>query len=99
MLAIAPDLIRLGSYRTVYGMVARYVRDERVRQMLSFHPLLIGGNPFHTTSIYTLIHHLERTWGVWFAMGGTGAIVDALVRLLEELGGRLRLSAEALRYE
>ncbi len=97
MLAIAPDLIRLGSYRTVYGMVARYVRDERVRQMLSFHPLLIGGNPFHTTSIYTLIHHLERTWGVWFAMGGTGAIVDALVRLLEELGGRLRLSAEARR--
>ncbi len=97
MLAITPDLIRLQSYRTVYGLVSRYVRDERVRQMLSFHPLLIGGNPFQTTSIYALIHHLEREWGVWFAMGGTGAIVAALVRLFNELGGRLLLSAEVQR--
>jgi len=97
MLKIAPDLVRLQSYRTVYGLVARYVRDERVRQMLSFHPLLIGGNPFRTTSIYALIHYLEREWGVWFAMGGTGAIVDSLVRLLQELGGTLELSAEVTR--
>lgn len=95
MLVIAPDLIRLESYRTVYGLVSRHVRDERVRQMLSFHPLLIGGNPFDTTSIYALIHHLEQKWGVWYAKGGTGAIVNALVRLLGELGGRLMISAEA----
>ena len=69
----------------------RHVQDERLRQVLSFHPLLVGGNPFQTTSIYTLIHYLEREWGVWFAMGGTGAIVAALVRLLGELGGALRL--------
>jgi phytoene desaturase len=62
--------------------------------VLSFHPLLVGGNPFQTTSIYTLIHHLEREWGVWFAMGGTGAVVDALVRLFKELGGSLMLDAE-----
>jgi phytoene desaturase len=94
MVRIAPDLIRLESYRTVYGFVSRFVRDDRLRQVLSFHPLLVGGNPFQTTSIYTLIHHLEREWGVWFAMGGTGALVDALVRLLGELGGRIRLSTE-----
>ncbi len=94
MVKIAPDLIRLEAFRSVYGFVARRVRDERLRQVLSFHPLLVGGNPFQTTSIYTLIHYLERQWGVWHAMGGTGAIVDALVRLLAELGGELRLNAE-----
>ncbi len=91
MVKIVPDLVRLESYRTVYGFVSRFVKDDRLRQVLSFHPLLVGGNPFQTTSIYTLIHHLEREWGVWFAMGGTGAIVAALVRLFEELGGTLML--------
>ncbi|HEV2072605.1 MAG TPA: phytoene desaturase [Thermomicrobiales bacterium] len=95
MLKVAPDLMRLQSYRTVYGLISRFVKDERLRQVLSFHPLLVGGNPFQTTSIYTLIHHLEREWGIWFAMGGTGAIVDALVRLFGELGGTLMLNAEA----
>ena len=97
MVKVAPDLIRLQSYRTVYGLVSRYVKDDRLRQVLSFHPLLVGGNPFQTTSIYALIHHLEREWGIWFAKGGTGAVVAALVRLFEELGGRLRLSAEVER--
>lgn len=58
MIKIVPDLAKLQSYRTVYGLIARYIKDERLRQVLSFHPLLIGGNPFQTTSIYTLIHHL-----------------------------------------
>lgn len=93
MLRIVPDLIKLQSYRSVYGLVSRFVRDERLRQVLSFHPLLVGGNPFRTTSIYALIHYLEREWGVWYAMGGTGAVIDALVRLFAELGGELRLNA------
>lgn len=95
MLKIVPDLARLQSYRMVYGFVSQYIRDERLRQVLTFHPLLVGGNPFQTTSIYTLIHHLEREWGVWFAMGGTGAVVNALVRLFGELGGILMLGTEA----
>lgn len=95
MLAIAPDLVRLQSYRTVYGFVSQFVRDDRLRQVLSFHPLLVGGNPFQTTSIYTLIHHLERKWGIHFAMGGTGSVVNALARLFTELGGTLRLQSEA----
>lgn len=94
MIKIIPAMAKLQSQRTVYGLVSSFVKDPKLRQVLSFHPLLVGGNPFQTTSIYTLIHYLEREWGVWFAKGGTGAIVDALVRLFTEMGGVLRLDAE-----
>jgi phytoene desaturase len=93
MLRVAPDLLRLRADRSVYATVARFIQDERLRQAFSFHSLLVGGNPFQTSSIYTLIHYLERNWGVFFPRGGTGALVAALVRLFEELGGELRLSA------
>jgi phytoene desaturase len=93
MARVIPAMIRLGSHRSVYGMVASYIRDERLRQLLTFEPLLVGGNPFSTTSIYLLIHWLERKWGVHFARGGTTSIVAALVRLLEEMGGELRLDS------
>lgn len=99
MARIVPDMVRLQSYRSVYGLVSRYVQDEHIRQVLSFQTLLVGGNPFDTTSIYALIQHLEREWGVWFAMGGTGSIVDALVRLFEELGGALVLGSPVERIE
>jgi phytoene desaturase len=92
MIKVAPDLMRLRADRSVYTTVSRYVKDEHVRQALSFHSLLVGGNPFDTSSIYTLIHYLEKKWGVWFPRGGTGALVRALVKLFEELGGQLRLS-------
>ena len=94
MVKVLPDLIRLRADRSVAALTKRHLRDERLRQVFSFHPLLVGGNPFQTTSIYTLIHHLEKTWGVWFAMGGTGALVDAFVRLLQDIGGELRLSTQ-----
>jgi phytoene desaturase len=94
MVRIIPDLIRLQSHKTVYAYVSQFVENDFLRRCFSFHPLLVGGNPFNTTSIYTMIHYLEREWGVHFAMGGTGAIVKALVRLIEELGGTLRLNAE-----
>jgi phytoene desaturase len=91
MLRVVPTLARLRADRPVYETVARYVRDERLRQALSFHALLVGGNPFETSSIYTLIHFLERRSGVHFPRGGTGALVQALADLLVELGGELRL--------
>lgn len=94
MLKIVPDMVKLESYRTVYGLVAKFIRDERLRQVLSFHPLLVGGNPFSTTSIYTLIAFLERKWGVHFPMGGTGALVRGLVGLIEGQGGAVRCGAE-----
>ena len=94
MVRVAPQLVSLGSYRSVYRTVCRYIRDPHLRQALSFHSLLVGGNPLTASSIYTLIHGLERKWGVWFAMGGTGVLVRGLVRLFEELGGELRLDSE-----
>lgn len=90
MLRVAPDMARLENYRSVHGLVARYIRDPRLRQVFTFQPLLIGGNPFTASSIYLLIHWLERKWGVWFPRGGTGALVRALVKLLEESGVRVR---------
>jgi phytoene desaturase len=93
MLRVVPAMMRLESYRTVHGLVSRYIRDERLRQAFSFEPLLVGGNPFTTTSVYLLIHWLERKWGVHFAAGGTTSIVAALVRLLEEQDVDVRLSS------
>ena len=94
MARIVPEMVKLGSFRSVYAMVARHVKDERLRQVISFHPLLVGGNPFSTTSIYTLIAFLERKWGVHYPIGGTGALVKGLVSLLEGLGGTLRSSQQ-----
>jgi phytoene desaturase len=97
MLRVAPQLARLRADRSVYSTVSRFVKDEHLRQALSFHTLLVGGNPFETSAIYTLIHYLERKWGVFFPRGGTGALVNALVRLFEELGGKLELSTPVQR--
>jgi phytoene desaturase len=99
MLHAIPRLIRARSWNSVAGLVAAEVKDPRIRQLLSFHPLLIGGNPFDSPSIYALIHELERRWGVWFAEGGTSALVAALVRVFEEMGGRVRLGAEIVAIE
>jgi len=99
MLRQLPNLIRLGSHRSVWQFTRRYLRDDRLRRAFSIQPLLVGGNPFDTTCIYSLIHYLERRWGVHFAMGGTGALVSALTRLLTEQRGELRLNAEVARID
>lgn len=94
MLKVAPDLIKLQSYKTVYKYVSKFIKDDFLRQCFSFHPLLVGGNPFDTTSIYAMIHYLEREWGVHYAMGGTGAIVNAFEKLITEQGGKFQLETE-----
>jgi len=94
MLKVAPDLIRLQSYKSVYQYISQFIKDPFLRMVFSFHPLLVGGNPFETTSIYAMIHYLEREWGVFYAMGGTGAIVNALAQLFTELGGKIHLNAD-----
>ena len=86
MLKQAPTLVRLRAQDTVWQMVCRYLKHPKLRQAFSIQPLLVGGSPFQTTSIYGLIHYLEREWGVHFAMGGTGALVNALRKLMEEVG-------------
>lgn len=99
MIAAGPKLAQLQAWRSVYSMVAKFVQDEHLRQAFSFHSLLVGGNPFATSSIYTLIHALERRWGVWFPRGGTGALVNGLVRLFQDIGGRIELDAAVARIE
>ena len=94
LVTAVPDLLRLGGYRSVYSKVCDYFKDEKLRLAFSFHPLLIGGNPFTTTSYYCLIAHLERTYGVHYAMGGTGALVRGIVGLIEGQGGSLRYGAD-----
>ena len=90
MLRIAPDLLRLEGYRSVHGLVSRFVKHPKLRVVLTFQSLLVGGNPFATTSVYCLIAFLERRWGVHFAMGGTGSLVTGLVKLIEGQGGSVR---------
>lgn len=93
MMRIVPDLVRLRAYKSLYGLVARYIKDDALRQVFTFQPLLIGGNPFRAPGIYLLIHWLERKWGIHFAMGGTTSIVKALTQLLEEVGVDIRFNA------
>ena len=89
MVRVAPQLVRLASYRSVYSKVAQYIEDEHLRMAFSFHSLLVGGNPFETSAIYALIHALERKGGVWFAKGGTGKLVEAMGRLFQDIGGEI----------
>jgi phytoene desaturase len=91
MVGQIPRLVQLGSYRSVWDFVTKYFHSPKIRQALSIQPLLVGGSPFDTTSIYGLIHYLERKWGVFYAEGGTGAIVAALGKLMEEEGVDIRL--------
>ncbi len=94
MLRQVPAMIRLKAHRTVWQFVASHLKHEKLRQAFSIQPLLVGGNPFNTTSIYSLIHFLERKWGICFPMGGTGALVAALGKLAVEEGISIKLHAE-----
>ena len=92
MISVAPDLVRLKSYQTVWQFISSHIESPYLRQAFSIQPLLVGGNPFDTTSIYSLIHYLERKWGVHFIMGGTGALTSALKKLMLEEGIRITLN-------
>ena len=82
MLKQIPSLLKLKSYKSVYSLVSSYVKNEKLRRIFSMHPLLVGGNPFTTTSIYGLILYLEKKWGIHYSMGGTGNIVKGLESLM-----------------
>ena len=91
MIKAAPALARYQAWRSVYSVVSSYVKNEKLREALSFHTLLVGGNPMKTSSIYALIHKLEKDGGVWFAKGGTNRLIAGMVKHFERLGGTLRL--------
>lgn len=94
MLKQLPSLLKLKSYLTVSQLVAKYIKNEQIKRALSIQPLLLGGNPFTTTSIYNLIHFLERKWGVHYAVGGTGAIIGALAKLMREEGIKIKVNKQ-----
>ncbi len=97
LLAAMPSMVRMQAWESLYSMVARHIRDPKLRIVFSFHPLLIGGNPFSVTRVYSLINTLERRWGVHWAMGGTGALVQGLVKLLTERNVAIRLNTPVTR--
>mgnify|MGYP003324754210 CR=1 FL=1 len=86
MMQQLPALLKLKSYKSVYSLVSSYVKNEKLRRILSMHPLLVGGNPFTTTSIYGLILYLEKKWGIHYSMGGTGNIIKGFEKLMNEVG-------------
>ena len=94
MIKQIPSLLNLKSYKSVYGLVSNYISNEKLRRVFSMHPLLVGGNPFTTTSIYALILFLEKKWGIHYSMGGTGSVVKALEKLMEEENIRVIKDAE-----
>ncbi len=93
MLRAVPDLLRLDAVRTLFSFTSKYFQSDKMRQVFSFETLLIGGNPLSVPAIYAMIHFVEKTWGIHYAMGGTGALVRGLVRKFEELGGQIRYGA------
>ena len=97
MFRVLPDLIRSQFYRSVYSLVSKYIQNEQLRQVFSFHPLLVGGNPYTTTAVYALIAQLERRHGVHFAMGGTGSLVKGLAKLIESQGSTIRCNTAVKR--
>ena len=97
LLAAGPNMVRMRAWRSIYALVAKHIKNPKLRMVFSFHPLLIGGNPFSVTSVYSLINTLERRFGVHWAMGGTGALIKGLVNLLEERGAQVRCSAPVTR--
>jgi phytoene desaturase len=97
MIKAAPALLRHQAWRSVYSMVSSYVKSEKLREALSFHTLLVGGNPMTTSAIYALIHKLEKDGGVWWARGGTNRLIAGMVRHFERLGGRISLGDPVVR--
>ena len=94
MMQQLPALLKLKSYKSVYSLVSSYIKSEKLRRMLSMHPLLVGGNPFTTTSIYGLILYLEKKWGIHYSMGGTGNIIKGYEKLMNEVGIKILKESE-----
>jgi phytoene desaturase len=99
MLKIAPDLVKLDAVRPLFSFVKRYFKSPKLQQVFSFEPLLVGGNPLKVPAIYAMIHFVEKTWGIHFAMGGTGSLVKGFVRKFEELGGKIYYNSEVSRID
>jgi phytoene desaturase len=97
MAKVVPDLLKLDAVRTLYSFIKKYFKNPKTRQLFSFETLLVGGNPMSVPAIYAMIHFVEKTWGIHFAEGGTGALIKGFVKKFEELGGEIRYNSEVAR--
>jgi phytoene desaturase len=97
MLKVVPDLLRLDAVRGLFSFTSKFFKSDKLRQVFSFEPLLIGGNPLKVPAIYAMIHFVEKTWGIHFARGGTGALIQSFVRKFQDLGGTIRYNTEVAR--
>jgi phytoene desaturase len=96
MLKVVPDLLKLDAVRTLFSFAKKYFTNPKMQQVFSFETLLVGGNPLSVPAIYAMIHFVEKTWGIHFAMGGTGALVNGFVRKFQELGGQIKFNADVV---
>ncbi len=94
LIKFLPKLISVGAHRSVYSLAAKFFKHPHIRFVMSFHPLFLGGNPFTSTSVFSLVSDLERRWGVHSPMGGTGALINGLVNLVESQGTKIHYNAE-----
>ena len=99
MLRVLPDLLKLDAVRTLFSFTKKYFKNSKLQQVFSFETLLVGGNPLKVPAIYAMIHFVEKTWGIHYVMGGTGALVQAFVQKFEELGGEIRFDSEVTGLE
>jgi phytoene desaturase len=99
MFGVLPDLVKLNAIRPLFSLIKKYFKSDKMRQVFSFEPLLVGGNPLKVPAIYAMIHFVEKTWGIHFAMGGTGALVSGMVKKFEDMGGTIRLNAEVAQID
>ena len=99
MFGVLPDLVKLNAIRPLFSLIKKYFKSDKMRQVFSFEPLLVGGNPLKVPAIYAMIHFVEKTWGIHFAMGGTGALVSGLIKKFEDMGGTIRLNAEVAQID
>jgi len=99
MLKVVPDLMKLDAVRTLFSFTRRYFKSDKLRQVFSFETLLVGGNPLKVPAIYAMIHFVEKTWGIHYVKGGTGALVRGFVKKFEELGGRIQYDADVKRID
>ena len=94
MLAVTPDLLKLDAIRNLFRFAKKYFKSDKMQRVFSFETLLVGGNPLKVPAIYSMIHFVEKTWGIHYVMGGTGALVQAYVKKFQELGGVIEYNAE-----
>ena len=91
---VLPDLLKLDAVRSLFSFTSKYFKSDKLRQVFSFETLLVGGNPLSVPAIYSMIHFVEKTWGVHYVMGGTGALINGMVKKYHELGGQIKYNSE-----